>query len=63
MADYTICKNNDCPVADNCWRFGMPYDLQNQSYQVFIPEVDTEEDFKCSMFIEYPETKNLDDRF
>ena len=55
MSDYTICRNENCPAVDNCWRYGMPYDLHHQSYQNFIPEQNDENDFKCSMFIEYPE--------
>jgi hypothetical protein len=55
MSDYTICRNEKCPVLHNCWRYGMPYELHNQSYQEFIPEKDTDDDFECSMFIPYPE--------
>jgi len=53
--DYTICRHEDCPIADNCWTYGRPYDLQGQSYANFIPEVDTEDDFECSRFEAYPE--------
>ena len=54
MADITICDNQKCPQADNCWRFGCPPNLPHQHYQTFEPEQD-DDDFVCSMFIPYPE--------
>jgi hypothetical protein len=59
MPDITMCKNTECPQIYNCWRYGCPPSLYNQSYQVFEPKQDDEEDFICDFFIPYPnyETK------
>jgi len=53
MPDITMCKNHDCPVADKCWRYGCPPKEKGQSYQVFEPQKDNEEEFECDGFIEY----------
>ena len=53
MPDFTMCQNNECPQADNCWRFGCP-PSKFQSYQIFQPEQDDEENFSCSFFKPYP---------
>lgn len=54
MPDITMCTNQECPQADNCWRFGCPPNFPHQSYQKFEPEQDDDE-FKCSWFIKYPD--------
>lgn len=54
MPDITMCSNQQCPQADNCWRFGCPPAAQNQYYQDFQPKQDDEDDFVCDFFIEYP---------
>lgn len=55
MADITMCKNEECPQLDNCWRAGMPPDADQQSYCCFEPELDDEDAFLCTFFIPYPE--------
>ncbi len=52
--DITMCVNNSCPVADDCWRYGGPPNKYQQSYQVFEPKQDDEEDFICDFYIPYP---------
>lgn len=54
MPDITMCSNDNCPVADNCWRYGCPPKKEMQSYQKFEPQQDDENDFVCNMFIHYP---------
>jgi len=54
MPDFTMCQNNECPQADNCWRFGCP-PSKFQSYQIFQPEQDDEENFSCPFFKPYPD--------
>ena len=48
-----MCSNQQCPQADNCWRFGCPPSARNQYYQDFQPKQD-DDDFVCDFFIEYP---------
>jgi len=59
MADYTMCQNQKCPQADNCWRFGCPPSKPFQSYQIFEPEKDDEENFECSFFKPYPDERTF----
>ena len=54
MPDITMCKNYDCPQADNCWRLGCSPSQFQQAYQVFEPTIDTDEEFKCDYFLNYP---------
>jgi hypothetical protein len=37
MADITICTNDECPLADSCYRHNAPRDSHHQSYQKFEP--------------------------
>lgn len=54
MPGITMCKNDNCPQADNCWRYGCPPSKYFQSYQKFEPKQDDENDFVCDFFINYP---------
>lgn len=59
MPDVTMCQNEQCPQADNCWRFGCPPSKPFQAYHVFEPEQDDENDFVCSFFLPYPEIEDI----
>lgn len=57
-----MCKNFECPLADNCWRLGCPPSQFQQAYQVFEPAIDNDKEFKCDYFLNYPnydESKKL----
>lgn len=55
MPDITMCSNQECPAADNCWRYGCPPSSRNQYYQNFTPNQDDDQGFQCDFFIDYPE--------
>jgi hypothetical protein len=60
MADITMCSNKECPKLESvnaCWRANCPPNRFWQSYQEFIPEKNNDDEFECSMFLEYPEIK------
>lgn len=51
------CSNNHCPVADNCWTYGKPPELDKYRKPIevcHVPERDDEIEFKCKMFTKYP---------
>ena len=55
-----MCSSKTCPKLeslDACWRANCAPSKYHQSYQEFIPEVDTEDEFLCSIYIPYPESK------
>lgn len=43
MADIMMCNNQDCPIANNCYRFTAPPDRYDQSY-IHNPKSDCEDD-------------------
>lgn len=57
MADFTMCENHKCPIADYCWRYGAPPNVPIQAYDVFVFDEGTfeEEGKGCEMFMGYPE--------
>lgn len=38
MTDISKCKNEECPLKENCWRFKAPRNLMYQSYADFEPD-------------------------
>jgi hypothetical protein len=48
MKDLAMCKNEFCPMSDNCWRFNAPYELDNQEYSDFKYDPDT---FQCEFYV------------
>ena len=52
MADITMCNNQECYLADNCYRFTAPPDRYNQSY-IMNPVEDCENDgYKYNIKVE-----------
>jgi hypothetical protein len=37
MSDITMCKDDDCPAAKQCWRYNAPETLAWQSYFIESP--------------------------
>lgn len=37
MADITICKNEDCIIREDCYRYMVLPDDKYQSYAIFLP--------------------------
>ena len=61
MPDITMCTNNDCPMADNCCRYGCPPDKFKQAYQKFEPIIDDDNDIcECKYFLNYPNYNECD---
>jgi hypothetical protein len=49
--DMAMCQNDECPLADNCWRYCAPPLLVNQWYGEF--ELNSEGE--CDYFMDFPE--------
>lgn len=45
MSDITLCKNQDCSLSHDCWRFNAPPDI-NQSYA----DYNQDEDGRCDAY-------------
>lgn len=48
--DYVLCLNRECISRSKCFHASC-YKGQ-KTYEVFFPESNTENDFKCSKFVE-----------
>lgn len=49
MADITMCKNDKCPVKNNCLRFTAIPTMEWQAYDTFFYDYKKK---KCDFFIE-----------
>lgn len=59
MPDFTMCRNEDCPVKNKCYRVTAKPDDMAQSYQVFYPFTDEQGYFvDCDFFKPLPK-KNI----
>lgn len=47
MLDITKCTNSRCIKKSDCYRFTSPPSDVNQSYDIFVPDDNTEENFSC----------------
>jgi hypothetical protein len=54
MADVTMCKNEDCKMKNNCYRYIATPDKHSQSY-LFDPKTDCENK-NYELFIEANKT-------
>jgi hypothetical protein len=57
MADITMCKGDDCPKRDNCYRFTAKESSFLQSYFISSP---IEEDGNCNQY--WPVNHDKDDK-
>ncbi len=48
MPDITMCKDNDCPIREKCYRYTAPPSKYRQSYFMESPR----EDGKCDYQME-----------
>jgi len=59
MPDITKCTNNRCARKSDCYRFtSVPSDA-HQSYDIFVPEVNVVEGFRCDMYLQRGENLNF----
>lgn len=49
MPDITKCTNARCVAKSECYRFTSPPSDANQYYDIFVPDVNLREGFKCDM--------------
>lgn len=53
MADITMCVNNDCPLAQTCYRQQAPSDSEWQSLCSFEFTTDSQGNVKCDNYLSY----------
>lgn len=51
MPDITKCTNSRCIKKTDCYRFTSPPSDVNQSCDIFVPDLNTEENFSCDMMM------------
>lgn len=47
--DLTKCTNARCAAKFDCYRFTSPPSSANQHYDIFVPDVNLRDGFKCDM--------------
>lgn len=50
MTDITMCQGHDCPLRESCYRYTAPANPFRQSYFVYEPYNDEEDD--CAEWID-----------
>jgi hypothetical protein len=59
MADFAMCKNDDCGYVDFCWRYNAPPNIPNQWFGNFGPKIDASvplgEVGECDFFMPFPD--------
>lgn len=59
MPDITMCRNDECPLKEKCYRFiAEPNYRQSYSYFAFDFNLETEE-FECEFFYPVKEKESL----
>lgn len=51
MPDLTKCTNARCVAKSDCYRFTSPPNDANQSYDIFVPDVNLRDGFSCDMMM------------
>lgn len=51
MPDISLCKNESCPLKDNCYRYTATPNEHRQSYSVFVWEIIDQVAY-CKYFID-----------
>ena len=51
MPDITKCTNNRCIAKQDCYRFTSPPSSENQAVDIFVPDQNIEDGFRCDMMM------------
>lgn len=51
MPDITKCTNARCVAKSDCYRFTSVENYGNQYYDIFIPDVNLRDGFRCDMMM------------
>lgn len=58
MPDLTKCTNARCVAKSDCYRFTSPPSDANQSYDIFVPDVNLRDGFSCDMYLQTKQRKD-----
>lgn len=55
MADITMCRNEDCPIKESCYRYTATASEYRQSYFFGSPSKIVDDKFECEYYWETKE--------
>lgn len=59
MPDITKCTNARCVAKSDCYRFTSPPSDGNQAFDIFVPDVNVLDGFRCDMYLQRGENLNF----
>ena len=59
MPDITKCTNARCVAKSDCYRFTSVENYGNQYYDIFVPDVNLKDGFRCDMYLQRGENLNF----